>query len=198
MRLPVVQAVLPELLPDVAHHHPWHGKKGLRVPNLHKPQKATNSSSKRLCSNPRGPTHGLPHVAAGGKCVLQKRGLIGDGIFGDAAREGSQAEITPDYPGGPKYNDKRQARTWREERLRADRGRDWGMRPQPRDSGRTLRLDEAGGTLPRASSRSAALSPPGCGPLAARRGENNAWCFKVLVCSVLFYSSCRKTNPGAG
>ena len=44
---PIVQAVLPQLLPNVANHHPRHGKKGLRVPNLHRPQKKKKKKKDR-------------------------------------------------------------------------------------------------------------------------------------------------------
>ena len=46
-RSPIVQTVLSKLLSDVANHHPWHGKKGLRVPNLQKPQMATLMTTRK-------------------------------------------------------------------------------------------------------------------------------------------------------
>lgn len=172
---------------------------GSRICTNHRKQQTATQNN--FVQTPRDRAMGFLHIAAGGECVLQKRGLIGDGVFVDAAREGSRDEITLDPPGGPKCNDKclrRDRSEWREERPRRDGGRARRVWPQPRDSGGTLRLPEAGRTLPRASSRTAALSPPGCGLLAARPGENNAWSFKALAYSNLFYSSCWKTNPGAG
>lgn len=47
VRSPIVQTVLSKLPSDVANHHPWHGKKGLRVPNLHRPQMATLMTTRK-------------------------------------------------------------------------------------------------------------------------------------------------------